>query len=102
MIQKTLNHMSKSLLNHKRIYSLAILFCCTAGYAQITPRTNQPVRITDIREKLVQLALQNPNYEVADRKVAVADYQVKKAKGSWLGAVALQGNLNEFAFKGAL
>lgn len=53
--------------------------------------------VVDIREKLVQLALQNPNYEIADRNVAVANYQLKKAKGSWLGIVGAQGNLNEFS-----
>jgi len=57
--------------------------------------------MTDIREKLVQLALQNPTYEVADRKVAIAAYQVKKAKGSVLSPIVVQGNLNEFAFKGS-
>ena len=50
----------------------------------ITGLYRQPDAVIDIREKLVQLALQNPNYEVADRKVAIAGYQVKKAKGSWL------------------
>jgi len=54
-------------------------------------------RTVDIREKLVQLAMQNPNYEVADRNVAIANYQLKKAKGSWLGLVGAQGNLNEFS-----
>jgi outer membrane protein TolC len=107
MIQKFLKIMNRSLLNHKRIYTLAILFCCTATYAQITPgKKPEPIsairttnKVFDIRERLVQLALQNPNYEIADSKVVIAGYQVKKAKGSWLGAVAVQGNLNEFAFK---
>jgi len=54
-------------------------------------------RMVDIREKLVQLALQNPNYEIADRNVAVAHDQLKKAKGSWLGMFGAQGNLNEFS-----
>lgn len=53
----------------------------------------------DIRERLVQLALQNPSFEIADRKVAVTNYQFRKAQGDWLGAVALQLNLNELTVK---
>lgn len=81
-----------------------------------TPSTAQPVQppqfrssstfsnprdssIVDIREKLVQLALQNPNYEIADRNVAVANYQLKKSKCAWLGTISAQGNLNEFSIK---
>ena len=101
--------MSSLLLNHKIIYTAGLLFCCAAALAQSAPATKkpettgtirQPDKVFDVRERLVQLALQNPNYEVADRKVAIANYQVKKAKGSWLSTIAVQGNLNEFAFKG--
>ncbi len=59
-------------------------------------------QITDIRERLVQLALQNPNFEIADRNVNVATYQLRKAKGSWLGALSASGNVNEYTIdKGA-
>ena len=102
--------MGRLLLNHKKTYPLIILLYSTAALAQVAPANKKPEPITsirrtadkafDIREKLVQLALQNPNYEVVDRKVAIAGYQVKKAKGNWLSTVAVQGNLNEFAFKG--
>jgi outer membrane protein TolC len=109
MIQKTLQHMNKLLL--KNTISLSLLFCwTTSAYAQTTPAGQNPAPVTssirqadkeiDIRERLVTLALQNPNYEIADRKVAIAAYQVKKAKGGWLSTIAVQGNLNEFAFKG--
>ncbi|MEP6747134.1 MAG: TolC family protein [Bacteroidota bacterium] len=102
---------------------MAILLCCAAAYAQqpkaqtqqpkpqakpadkkpapVFTAIRQPDQVIDIREKLVSLALQNPTYEIADRKVSIAGYQVKRAKGSWLSAIAVQGNLNEFAFKGA-
>lgn len=68
--------------------------------APIRPRSVTD-NVEDIRERLVKLAMQNPNFEIADRKVAIAGYQVKKAKGSWWGAIAVQGNINEFAFNGA-
>jgi len=51
--------------------------------------------ILDIREKLVQLALQNPGFEIADRKINVAEFQLKKAKGDWLAAINANINLNE-------
>jgi outer membrane protein TolC len=56
-------------------------------------------RIKDIRERLVQLALQNPGYEVSDRKVNIADLELRKAKGSWLNVFSAQGNLNEFSIQ---
>src|SRR5688572_11194324 len=51
-------------------------------------------RFADIREKLVQLALQNPEFEIADRNVAIAQYQLKSAKGDWLSFVQPQININ--------
>jgi outer membrane protein TolC len=126
MIKETQKRMSPLWPNPKKIYLLAMLFCCAAGFAQVKPGNTTPVKpanntpvkptnkpatvisairqpntMTDIRERLVQLALQNPTYEVADRNVSIAEFQIKKAKGNWLSTVAAQGNLNEFAFKGS-
>ena len=56
-------------------------------------------KVFDVREKLVQLALQNPNYEIADRTVNRSLYELRKAKGSWLGIVGFSGNLNEISIK---
>ena len=58
-------------------------------------------KVFDVREKLVQLAMQNPNYEIADRTVNKSLYELRKAKGSWLGQLSLQGNVNEFSIKPA-
>jgi outer membrane protein TolC len=109
MIQEeTLTTMGQSWLNHKNIYALAIFFCCSGAYAQVKPDVKKPAPVfsairqpdaVDIREKLVTLALQNPNYEIADRRVSIAGYALKKAKGNWVSTLAVQGNFNEFAFK---
>jgi outer membrane protein TolC len=64
-----------------------------------TYHANDTSKITDIRERLVQLALQNPKFEVADRNVNVANYTLRKAKGGWLGALSATGNLNELSLK---
>jgi outer membrane protein TolC len=110
MINETRKNL-KRMFDIKKMYGLVALVCSMTCYGQAKPDTKkpapvftairQPDKITDIREKLVQLALQNPTYEIVDRKVNLAQYQVKKAKGSWLSPLAVQGNLNEFAFKGA-
>jgi outer membrane protein TolC len=71
-----------------------------AGRKASTYHSNlDTVRPVDIRERLVQLALQNPNYEIADRKVTIAERNLKKAKGSWLSAFTAAGNLNELSIK---
>ncbi len=52
---------------------------------------------SDIREKLVQLALQNPSYEIMDHSVNIADYNVRIAKSAWLSTMFASGNINEFS-----
>jgi outer membrane protein TolC len=59
--------------------------------------SHDTARKSDIREKLVQLAIQNPTYEVADRKVAIANQELAKTKNKILGQVVLSANLNEFS-----
>lgn len=55
--------------------------------------------VLDVREKLVQLALQNPNLEIADRKIAISELELKKAQGEWLAAIVPSLNLNELTIK---
>lgn len=55
--------------------------------------------VLDIREKLVQLALQNPNLEIADRKITISELELKKAQGDWLAAISPGINLNELTIK---
>jgi len=54
------------------------------------------VRIADIREKLVTLAMQNPTYEMVDHASLAASYQIKIAKSAYLGLFSAQANVNEF------
>lgn len=60
---------------------------------------NDTTGVMNIREKLVQLALQNPNFEIADRKVSIADYQLAKARGEWLSVIIPSVNLNELTLQ---
>ena len=53
-------------------------------------------RLTNIRERLVQLAMQNPAYEMVDHASLAASYQINIAKSAYLGLLSAQGNINEF------
>jgi outer membrane protein TolC len=100
-----------NLLIMQRI-SLCLLCLAVTGFVNAQVKTPTPAntstyrpgvdtsRLGDIREKLVLLALQNPGYEIADRQVNVADYTLRKAKGSWLSLLSASGNLNELSLKG--
>ena len=85
---------------YKIVFTLALLSFVTITNAQIRKTTSgvrvtvDTSRISDIREKLVQLALQNPEFEIADRNVAIAHYQLNAAKGDWLGLIQPSLNLN--------
>ncbi len=58
-------------------------------------------RLTDIRERLVQLAIQGPTYEMADHATQAAASQITIAKSAYLGLFSAQGNLNEFTVRNA-
>lgn len=85
---------------HKIVCLLISVAFCSGLVAQIRPgvmrsRINSDTsRFADIREKLVQLALQNPEFEIADRNVSIAHYQLKSAKGDWLSFIQPSLNLN--------
>ena len=87
----------------KHVFVLGLLLVTTmVAYTQTrNPNASDTGKVFDVREKLVQLALQNPTYEVVDRNVNKSLYELRKSKGSWLGAVSVQGNLNEFTLPGA-
>lgn len=107
-----MTHQTPAIMKQQRNYRkkfllvLTIVCCCMVCFAQ-RPTGNKATtypagardtgKLVDIREKLVQLALQNPNYEVADRYVTIAKDQIKKAKSSWLNIINLNANLNEFS-----
>lgn len=88
----------------KHVFAICLfLTTTTLAVAQVpnTPNStyhrNDTAKVFDVREKLVQLAMQNPNYEVADRTVNKSLYELRKARGSWLGQVSVQGNVNELS-----
>ena len=85
---------------NKKIY-LTLLICCLVGFLHAQNvgstyhRGTDTSRVGDIRERLIQLALQNPEFEIADRRLNITEYQLNRAKGDWLSAVQGSINLNE-------
>lgn len=109
MTTLTLRTLKHKTMKSKRLL-LLVGFIGLAAWAQaqrtgnpangITyPMKNDTTALLDVRERLVQLALQNPEFEVADRKINIANYELKKAKGDWLTFIAPNLNLNEFTVK---
>jgi len=85
---------------------LFLMYSCHLTQAQVaTPKKigvvagsnyKDTLKNADIRERLVQLAMNNPGYEISDRQTYIALYQLHMAKGNWLAALSAQGNMNEF------
>ncbi len=90
----------------RNFFLVLLMFCASAVVGQSSPSqitrnstyrlTSDTGKIIDIRERLVQLALQNPSYEMADHAANAAEYQIRLAKGNWLNIFSASGNVNEF------
>jgi outer membrane protein TolC len=85
-----------------RYFFLAFLFFTQVSLAQKQQRDFRPdtVRIRDIRERLIQLAMQGPDYEIMDHNAQAATYNIRIAKSAYLGLFSAQGNINEFTITG--
>jgi outer membrane protein TolC len=79
-----------------RYFLMALLLFSQIAEAQTPLYRPDSTRVNNIREKLVQLAMQNPAYEIVDHAALAASYQIKIAKSGYLGLIAAQGNVNEF------
>src|ERR1043165_1728890 len=90
----------------RNFFLVLLVFCASAVGGQSSPSQitrNSTYRLTsdtgrgyDIRERLVQLAMQNPQYEMVDHAANAAEYQIRLAKGNWLNIFSASGNVNEF------
>lgn len=85
----------------KLILAIVAVFSFMAVSAQITDsyatrKRLDTVLLYDLREKLVDLAMQHPENGMVDAQISMAENSLKKAKGSWLNMFFASGNLNEF------
>ncbi len=81
---------------------LLLSFIClsfTPVFAQSTSPDSMISVSSGIRSKLVGLALQNPDLEVADHQINIAKYNLKAAQGWWANNISLSFNANEFTLK---
>lgn len=85
----------------KQLFSLFLLIATAFGLkAQVQPaKTTRDYTQEDIKNKLVQLAYNNPSIKVRDyeRDKTIAERQ--KAGAMWLNYVTLSANLNEVTLK---
>lgn len=51
-----------------------------------------------IQEKLVELALQGPQYKTTDHQIKISEYQLSTAKKSWLNLLTISTNINDQTF----
>jgi outer membrane protein TolC len=63
----------------------------THNAAQATPPANN----ASIKDRLVELAMSNPQYRIAGYQKDKTDYEVTKANASWLNYVTASVNINE-------
>lgn len=68
-------------------------------FAQMNPPDKKMASNPGIAEKLVNLAMQNPQLEIADHEVTIAQYKLKEEKGWWASSIGLSFNANEFTIK---
>lgn len=90
----------------KVLFVLLVLVVAAQAYGQNVDYNKiilpDHIQTPDFAEKLVQLAWKNhPTNEVYRRELIIAQYQVKRAAGSWLDIFNVSGNLNEFVLNPA-
>jgi outer membrane protein TolC len=78
------------------LFMMFTVFAIAQNPGNSTYHSTDTTKVLDVRERLVQLAMQNPNYEVADRTVNKSLFELRKAKGDWLSSVSVSANVNEF------
>jgi outer membrane protein TolC len=99
MIQIQKQKKSRQPLSKFLILALLVFLHIAVKAQTRDNQTLDTAKVMTIRERLVQLALQNPNYEISDRQIAIANYQLRKAKNGILGKASLNLNGNEYTFK---
>lgn len=57
--------------------------------------------VSRLKEKLVELAINNPQIKVLGIKKEITKYDENRAKAGWLNMLTAAGNLNEFTIKGS-
>lgn len=85
-------------MKHLFLLGFALIY---AGilYAQIPTPDKIVAGSPNLQNKLVEMALQNPELEVADHEVKIAKYNLSAAKGWWAENFSLSFNANQYSLK---
>lgn len=87
----------------KKLLLVIAIFASLAAEAQQNNGSIKNIisQVKDIREKLVDLALENPANAIADLNIQSATFELKKTKWEWLNTITIAGNLNEYSINPA-
>lgn len=85
-------------MKHCLVLSMALILTIPV-FSQISPNGNRAAVVPNIRARLIELAIQNPDLEIADYRIKIAKYNLKSAKGWWLKNISLSFNANELTIK---
>jgi outer membrane protein TolC len=88
------------------VSTLLVLFFATEVNAQNQPPRRETTRTSlddttgesAIEERLVQLALQGPEFQTTVHQGKVTELQLKAARNSWLNLLTISANYNELSF----
>lgn len=90
----------------KLVFLLVCMIGVSVSHAQInqsyaTKKKLDSMIYDNVREKLVDLAMQHPENAISNAQIAIAENNLRKAKGSWTNIFFASFNLNEFTLNGS-
>jgi len=85
-------------MKHFLLLSLS-LFLASASWAQIITPDKIAKASSNMQDRLVEMALQNPELEIADHEVKIAKYNLSATKGWWAENFSFSFNANEYSLK---
>lgn len=83
----------------KHLFFSSLLIAASFGLKAQAPRTTKDYTQDDIKDKLVQLAYNNPSVKVRDYEKDKTVAERQKAGAMWLNYVTVSANLNEVTLK---
>lgn len=85
-----------ALMRHFLRSAALLLLFGALSLSSFGQRSN--VKDSLIEEKLVELALNGPAVKISEHQSKVNEYQLKRAKDTWLNLLTISGNYNEQTF----
>lgn len=83
-------------MKHFLFFTLSLALCHPLFAQQAITPDKMIAASPNIEDKLVGLAMQNPNLEISDHQIQIAKYELKEAKAWWINNISLTFNANEF------